>query len=611
MVGRHLQHYRLLSLVGHGGMASVYLSHDEKLDRQVAIKVMHPHLASQPQAKERFSREAKAVARLRHENILEIYAASDADSPESYLVTEFVDGPTLRAFLDQHGPLPAEVVALIGWTLADALAAAHELGVVHRDVKPENVMVRNDGRLVLCDFGIARFLESDSVTNTGQLLGSPAYIAPEHLLGQPQDGRSDLFALGVLMYELLSGALPFCGRNPHETLSLIAKGEHTRIEEKVPTVPKALADIVEQLLAPEPDARFASARLLNVALKEVLRDSGLPEPREKLRAYFLDPQGFWQAFLPELLNTLVASGKARAQVGRTALALSDWGRVLALSPGHTEATALIAEVSRAGHHKSRLVFAAIAVCSMGVCMSVWFLWRPLESTPQHGQSADSSVASADMHLVRSVDAEKAASEQADAPSNADAQHGWTEDAATSPDFAPERAPGPDDMKPKPFRLPNPKMAPAPKEVRLEPWPKNVTVTHNGKRLGAYGTEVRKVLLSAAQNVLLFESPACYSETVTLVPGSAPDVVRVRLRWKPALLLVKAKSALLQPLPVDVLVDGRIVGRGGQVMAIPVSGDEGQQNIRVQISAPGHKARDENVLLRANQLLPLEVDLVAQ
>ncbi|MBP6609211.1 MAG: serine/threonine protein kinase, partial [Deltaproteobacteria bacterium] len=158
MVGRTLAHYRLLELVGHGGMASVFRAHDEQLDREVAIKVMHPHLASEPQARQRFAREARAVARLHHENILEIYACSEDESEDSYLVTEFISGPTLRRFLDLHGPLPAEIVALIGWALSDALATAHDFGIIHRDIKPENVMLRTDGRLVLCDFGIARLL---------------------------------------------------------------------------------------------------------------------------------------------------------------------------------------------------------------------------------------------------------------------------------------------------------------------------------------------------------------------------------------------------------------------------------------------------------------------
>ncbi|HNN54073.1 MAG TPA: serine/threonine-protein kinase [Pseudomonadota bacterium] len=598
MVGRTLAHYRLLELVGHGGMASVFRAHDEQLDREVAIKVMHPHLATEAQARQRFSREARAVARLRHENILEIYAASDPESPESSLVTEFVSGPTLRKFFELHGPLPAEIVGLLGWVLADALAAAHEFGIVHRDVKPENVMIRTDGRIVLCDFGIARLIDNDSVTNTGQLLGSPAYIAPEHISGQPQDGRSDLFALGVLLYEALSAELPFSGRNPHETLTLIARGEHKPIGERVPGLPRPLEQIVEKLLSCSPDDRYPTARNLGLALLDFLRDVGLATPREQLRSYFLDPEGFWQSFLPQLVETLIKNGKARAEEGRTAAALSDWGRVLLLSPGHAEAEELIARASRLKQRRRivRTIWISIGAAAACVGLAVLgqsVLSRPKVAPPLHIVAAQQTTASA---VPISADTDKAPVISVDDPSPVPAETDLGQDASTS--------------KPKLVHRPLPVKSAAPTHVvRLEPWPKSVTVTHNGKRLGAYGTDVRTVQLGPGPNEFLFESQACYSEKITLPAGSTPEEVRVRLRWKPALLQVRAHSGRLQPSdPVDILVDGHIVGRGGQVMAIPVSADEGHQAVSVQVGAPGHKTHTENVQVRANQLLQLDVDL---
>lgn len=598
MVGRTLAHYRLLELVGHGGMASVFRAHDDKLDREVAIKLMHPHLASEPQARQRFAREARAVARLRHESILEIYSFSEAESEDSYLVTEFITGPTLRKFLELHAPLPAEVTALIGWTLADALAAAHELGIVHRDIKPENVMIRADGRLVLCDFGIARLLDNDTVTNTGQLLGSPAYIAPEHISGEPQDGRSDLFSLGVLLYEALSAAMPFAGRNPHETLTLISKGEHQPIAEREPSCPRSLAQIIEKLLATDPNARFESARSLGAALSDFLQQSGLTTPRDQLRAYFLDPEGFWQDFLPQILATLVQSGKSLQSEGRTAAALVAWGRVLALSPGHPEAQALIEALSRRHKTRNLLVVGSIAllctvlVGSVGL-VGIQKLRRPSTRLPltivplSHGSLLDGGTA---------ADTDKA-------PVIAIDDH--DEDAA---------APGSDlGMAPNKLRHPHrqsPARAQLPvRSVRLEPWPKAVTVVHNSKRLGAYGSDVRSVQLAPGLNEFVFENPACYSEKVVLSSDSTTEEVRVRLRWKPALLLVKAHGPkLAQDEPVDVVVDGRMVGRGNQVMAIPVSSDDGQQAVSVQVSAPGHQSQTRSVQVRANQLLNLDVEL---
>ncbi len=598
MVGRTLAHYRLLELVGHGGMASVFRAHDDKLDREVAIKLMHPHLASEAQARQRFAREARAVARLRHESILEIYAFSEAESEDSYLVTEFITGPTLRKFLELHAPLPAEIAALIGWTLADALAAAHELGIVHRDIKPENVMIRADGRLVLCDFGIARLLDNDTVTNTGQLLGSPAYIAPEHISGEPQDGRSDLFSLGVLLYEALSGAMPFAGRNPHETLTLISKGEHQPIDEREPSCPRSLAQIIEKLLATHPSERFDSARSLGAALSDFLQHSGLTTPRDQLRAYFIDPEGFWQGFLPQLVSTLLQSGKDLQAEGRSAAALAAWGRVLTLSPNHPEAQALIERLSRRQKTRNLLFFGGISllcaalVTGLGL-VAVKKLGRPSTRLPLTIVPAQNRPVSDGGSLSDTDKASIIALEDHDedlSPPGSDLGTGIS------------KLRHPHRMGTVRTQLPL-------RSVRLEPWPKSVTVVHNGKRLGAYGSDVRSVQLAPGLNEFVFENPACYSEKVAIASDSTTEEIRVRLRWKPALLLVKAhgpKLALEEP--VDVVVDGRMVGRGNQVMAIPVSSDDGQQAVSVQVSAQGHQSQTRSVQVRANQLLTLDVEL---
>ncbi|MCU1277451.1 MAG: serine/threonine protein kinase, partial [bacterium] len=164
-------------------MAVVYKATDTTLNREVAVKVLHPHLAEQAESRARLQREAHAVAKLRHENILEIFDYSGPDSAESYIVTEFIHGRTLKNFLvDQPLPYP-EVAEMIASEVARALEHAHQFGVIHRDVKPENVMIRDDGLIKLTDFGIAQIVDKERMTVTGQLLGSPAYMAPEHVEG--------------------------------------------------------------------------------------------------------------------------------------------------------------------------------------------------------------------------------------------------------------------------------------------------------------------------------------------------------------------------------------------------------------------------------------------
>src|SRR3954447_6579702 len=251
--GRTLSRYRLLEEVGQGGMAVVYKGLDTTLNREVAVKVLHPHLAGVAESRARLQREAHAVAKLRHENILEIFDYSGPDSPESYIVTEFIHGKTLKTFLAEH-PLPfPEVAEMIASEVARALEHAHQFGVIHRDVKPENVMIRDDGLVKLTDFGIAQIVDKERMTVTGQLLGSPAYMSPEHVEGRPLDFRTDVFALGILLYQLTTGELPFKGKNPHEILKRIADCKSTDARHLNPRIGERLGKIIARMLAREPD----------------------------------------------------------------------------------------------------------------------------------------------------------------------------------------------------------------------------------------------------------------------------------------------------------------------------------------------------------------------
>lgn len=595
-------------------MATVYRALDLTLDREVAVKLLHPHLAREPESRLRFAREAKAVARLHHENILEIYAYSDEGSAESYLVTEFISGPTLRSFLQRHRPRFPEVAALIGCELARGLAAAHKMGIIHRDVKPENIMVRGDGSVVLCDFGIARILDKDTVTTTGQLLGSPAYMAPEHIKGEPQDGRSDLFSLGVVLYELLTGELPYRGRNPHETLTKIAAGEFTPILEQAPLCSRELAAAVECTLRTEPAQRPCDAAVLETELLGCLSAAGLTDPRAELRQYFRDPEAWEAAFQPRCLARLIECGQSLRRQGRVAAALQAWGRAQILAPEDAVLNSLILGVARRQRvRRLALLACGVAVLSGGVGLGARALYgrwhRPPAALGVPGVKALQPGARSEPGGV---------GPGRSAPSENTAAAGPEQSSASGPlpmgallDEAAAPVPG----KPRRHPLPLRPVVPEPlRTVRLEPWPKAVTVSHNGKLLGAYDTNVRTVQLQPGKNEFLFENPACYSERVTFPADSAPEEIRVRLRWKPALLQVRVHSPRIDEtqvgtLPVDVVVDGHLVGRAGQVMALPVSSDEGSQSVKVQVSAPLHQTATREVTVHANQLQSLDVPLV--
>ncbi|HET6583369.1 MAG TPA: serine/threonine-protein kinase [Nannocystaceae bacterium] len=360
LAGTQLDKYDMLEEVGHGGMAVVYRGRDRVLEREVAVKVLHPHLADREESRERLRREAIAVAKLRHENILEIFDYSGTDTPESYIVTEFIHGPTLRDWMDvDYQPRPA-IAAMIVHRLALALSCAHKGAIVHRDIKPENVMIRrDDGCIKLMDFGIAQILDNQKLTMTGQLIGSPAYMAPELISGRPLDARTDLFSLGILLYQLATGELPFAGRNPHEVLNRIADGNYVP-----PSTVCALCDldieaIIARTLANNPDERFQSAETLASELEAYLAEMDLePDPAEMCR-YFREPAEYVRDLDARVSTALMAQAEKAAREGLHGRAIRLLGRVLELDKEHKAARSLLVRLRvRERRMRQVLVFGA-------------------------------------------------------------------------------------------------------------------------------------------------------------------------------------------------------------------------------------------------------------
>src|SRR3569623_586628 len=254
--------------LGRGGMGVVYLAHDVKLDREVAIKVLPPLLAGSADVRERFLREARTAARLSHPNIVAIHRADEIDS-RVFFVMGYIAGESLADRLRRTGPLePGEAVPLIR-EVALALAYAHERGIVHRDIKPENILLdASSGRAMVTDLGIARVAEAAPLTMSGQVLGSVHYMSPEQVSGNKLDGRSDLYSLGVVAFQILSGRLPF----DSESASAVIVAHVTKVAPPLrsvaPGVPEPLARVSDACLAKNPDARYATGTALARALEE-------------------------------------------------------------------------------------------------------------------------------------------------------------------------------------------------------------------------------------------------------------------------------------------------------------------------------------------------------
>jgi eukaryotic-like serine/threonine-protein kinase len=405
-------------------MATVYRARDRRLGREVAIKVIHHHLRENAEVAARFVSEARAVAKVKHPNIVEVYDVSDADEPERYLVQELVRGTTLRQLIAKQGYLPAEIAAAIAVEVAQALDHAHGLGVIHRDIKPENVLIElpTEGqtdldpallpRVKITDFGIAKLLDVQGVTSTGQVLGSPAHMAPEQIEGGDVSACADVFGLGVLLYESFVGKLPFDGKNPAQVLRRVLDGSFTPAERARPSVGAGLSQIVGRALARDAADRYQSARDLLDALKDELSRLGFSDLRREIWEFLRDPDAYQKAYEPRLVAELCKVARAARERKDYVAAAAAFNRALAFRPDDTELLGQVAQIARGERTRRALTRGALTLLLVGAVLGLalagayWLRSRP---APRSSSSASQLVPSAQsIALLPSAKVEHAA-----------------------------------------------------------------------------------------------------------------------------------------------------------------------------------------------------------
>ena len=307
--------YELEALVGTGGMSSVYKARDSLLERHVALKILHEHHAADAEFVERFRLEARAVAQLSHPNIVTVIDRGE-DGGRQFIVFEYVEGENLGQLLEQDGPLPARRAVELALQVARGLAFAHQHGVVHRDVKPQNVLMNGDGQAKVTDFGIARTLDMRGMTQTGTVLGTSKYIAPEQASGQEVSAQTDVYSLGVVVYELLVGEVPFPGDNFVAVAMKHLNEPAPNVLERRPDVPLRLAAAIERALQKDPADRFGSMDELIAEL-----EACLGEPAQ-------DDEGAETLVVPTPARQIPSPGRRAARPARSA-----WPFVLLAAAG--------------------------------------------------------------------------------------------------------------------------------------------------------------------------------------------------------------------------------------------------------------------------------------
>ncbi|MEZ4403775.1 MAG: serine/threonine-protein kinase [Kofleriaceae bacterium] len=268
--------YRLEKLIGRGAMAEVYRARDDQAGETVAVKILRDQVARDPEALARFQREAEVQGRIKHRNVAGLFANGVTEFGEPYLVVELLRGHSLRAVIKHQRAVPATRALSYAWQALQGLAAVHAQGVLHRDLKPANLMLEPSPgpveRVILIDFGFAALEGGAKLTARGHVVGSLTYLAPERLRGKAADPRSDLYAIGIILFELMVGRAPFVGADDYELISAHLHDDPPPLEAMTPTpVPDQVARVVTKALAKEPDARFASALAMAAAIEEASR----------------------------------------------------------------------------------------------------------------------------------------------------------------------------------------------------------------------------------------------------------------------------------------------------------------------------------------------------
>ncbi|MBN2725532.1 MAG: serine/threonine protein kinase [Deltaproteobacteria bacterium] len=616
---KNIGKYELIEEVGRGGMAVVFRAIDTSLERQVALKLLHPYLAEDAQARMRLESEARAVASLHHPLIPEVYDFSGKDSEHAYIVTEFVEGVTLAEFLKNSQFTLSECALLVFHRILVALDHAHECGIVHRDLKPENIMITRDGEIRLMDFGISRVIENPGITSTGQILGSPAFMAPEIVRGKIADKKSDIFACGILLYQLVIGELPFKGTNPHAVLVKIAETDYEDPEAKKPQIGGTTARLIRKLLSKNPEDRPQTTRRVIGEVERILGYAGIKKESisslsEKV---ILETEKCGEKLKGKVVQSLLLLVNENKH---SPLAHQTISRLSYIAPDNEEVEKLWAELHNdQGKFRFRLNMVIPVLTALVVSGAIIFSFivsrekkeklhtflniKPLSDVtyiPIENDSAENT----------SVDDNSSYIEYSEDPGVVDTMNGSPPPMKTMVKTVTAMNTAMNTVKPMAEVSAMKAVNTGGRAFRIFPFPQGkVSIFVNNRFAGNWGPmppAVSKVLVGPGNHSIRLTHPLCYSRTINITEEMKPGKINIRLKWKPARLIVNAPVG--SAVAVKTLEGERktLPGIPGNPLEVvfPPFWDRSNLRVKVIVASKDFATREKNVVLIAGRLLKI-------
>ncbi|MGC8927280.1 MAG: serine/threonine-protein kinase [Myxococcota bacterium] len=605
--------YQIIEKAGSGGMATVYRARDTVLNRDVAIKLLHPHLIEKDEVKKRFLREAQAIARLRHRNIIEIFDYK-SDENDCYIISEFVKGKSLASFLSEYDISSPFIAAMMVSILSDAIGHAHRNGIVHRDIKPENILISENFILKITDFGIAHIADAESLTITGSISGSPAHMSPEQIDGKDVDFRTDIFSLGTLLYLIACGELPFKGNSPASIFKSILLGEYREPKELNPLIDNKFSNIIHTSLKKNIDERYKDAEELKKELLEYLHLYGITDVEGELSSFFKRPLEYLEELQKRIIGHLKDYLYKNIKNKESRIQIQDSLNILLyLAPEDIDARALFERFSsleirdrRRNSIKRGLLFIPFIVFIFFIIFQLFFTHQRgnisiMAQDDINGMSFVQDVYSDYIQIAEDVKPSKEAN-------NNSSEQQWEINQEIKRHKKKLLSFKKDEKGVKAEEFPSSEV---PKFGQINLFIKPYGDIYIDNNLYAKEKAAVSLRLRAGRHNLKIKNPFYFDieKEINVDENKKTDIRLIFDRIKPAKIFINTNTEC------DIYIDGNLLGRSDMYIkngiTIPITSSDGRREIILKATKSGYKDFITKIELRAGESNTIKINMIKE